>query len=542
MMQPMRIDDALSSALSVEQVHRARRAQEEWGRRPLRQRLAVLRRARRLLAARSLDGGIQPEGRDDLASLARSSDGVARAETLVAEILPLAAALRFLEREAESILAPHPLGASGRPVWLGRVDTEIRREPIGVVLVIGPSNYPLFLPGVQTVQALAAGNAVMLKPGGGGGAAARGLADLLRAAGLPPGLLEVLPEDPAVVRQILDAAPDGRSIDKVVLTGSADTGRAVLADLAPRLVPAVMELSGCDAAFVREDADLDRVVAALTFGLRFRGSATCIAPRRVFVHEARASELCTRLDREAWKLPKVSVSEDTASRARDLVREALRSGARCLTGPLEPRRLQAREFPAVLLGDVPPHARILREELFAPVLSLIAVAGDDEALAYDEACPYALGATVFGAEAGARALAGRVRAGVVVVNDAIVPTADPRLPFGGRQESGFGVTRGAEGLLSLTVLKVVAVRRGSRGRLRHLEPVTVEDESLFRAFLALSHGGLRTRWRGGIALARALAHRIRRSISKLSRSPSGGSSPNTPLRESIGRKPEEVSR
>jgi len=547
-MQPMRLDEVMSTALVVEQVHKARRAQSEWSRWPVCRRLAVLRRARRALAARSLGA------ESGLAFLPPDAEGAARAETLTAEVIPLAEALRFLEREAEAILAPRRPGSSGRPVWLAGVDLEVRREPLGVVLVIGPSSYPLFLPGVQTVQALAAGNAVVLKPGRGGTAAARGLADLLRQAGLPTGLLGILPEDPVAVRQALDASDGhgigsgrgiGGGIDKVLLTGSAASGREVLAELAPRLTPAVMELSGCDAAFVREDADVERVVAALTFGLRLRGGVTCIAPRRVFVDARRAPELTARLDREAWRLSPVAVAPEIARRARDLIRQALRSGARCLTGPPSPSRIQAGAFPAVVLADVPPQAEILRVDLPAPVLSLVPVADDDEALALAEECPYALGATVFGAEAGARALAERVRAGVVVVNDAIVPTADPRLPFGGRGESGFGVTRGAEGLLALTVPKAVAVRRRSRGRLRHLEPVTAGDEALFRAFLALSHGGLGTRLRGLAALARALGRRIVRPPAKAAEplvSPSGDTSSNSTLQNPIGRTPEEVLR
>lgn len=532
-MEPMRLDEMMASALVAERVKAARRAQSRWAARPVRGRLAVLRRLRRLLAQPSAVGAAGVD-------LAACGGRASHSETLTAEILPLAEALRFLEREAEDLLAPRRPG--GRPFWLSGVDLEIQREPLGVVLVIGPSNYPIFLPGVQTVQALAAGNAVLLKPGRKGTAAACALADLLREAGLPDGALGILPEDPEVVQRVLDCGGSVArqpGIDKVVLTGSAETGREVLAELAPRLVPAVMELSGCDAAFVRKDADLDRVVDALVFGLRLNAGATCIAPRRVFVESTLAASLADRLDQAAWSLPRVTVAPDTAQRARKLIREAVRLGARCLTCTEGPAALRAEAFPAVVLADVPPQAGILREDLFAPVISLVAVGGDDEALAFDELCPYALGATIFGREPGARALARRVRAGVVVINDLIVPTADPRLPFGGRGQSGFGVTRGAEGLLAMTAPKALAVRRSHRGRLRHLEPVTENDETLFQAFLALGHGDLPTRLRGGLALCRALVRRLLgRSDSKRPPSKEPLGTPANP----IGRRPEEVTR
>jgi acyl-CoA reductase-like NAD-dependent aldehyde dehydrogenase len=261
---------------------------------------------------------------------------------------------------------------------------------------------------------------------------------LAREAGLPDGVLGLLPEEPEAARQAI-----ALGMDKVLLTGSAATGRDVLAQLAPHLTPATMELSGDDAVFVLPGADLDRLVRAVRFGTTLNGGATCIAPRRVFA----------------------------------------------------PRDLAER----------------LREPLAPTGVDLVPVTGPAQALREAARSPYALGAAVFGPERQALALAAQVRAGVVVINDVIVPTADPRLPFGGRGESGYGVTRGAEGLLELTVPKVVAVRRGRR-RPPHLEAPHPGDADLFRAFLALAHGrGFGDRLRGAMALLRAAARRGRPS-------------------------------
>ncbi len=167
------------------------------------------------------------------------------ADTLVSEVLPLAEACRFLEREARWILAPQRLSTHARPFWLRRVTAETRREPLGVVLIIAPANYPLFLPGVQALQALAAGNAVLWKPAAGGMAAAEALRDVLVGCGLDPALLQLLDESPQAAADAIAAG-----VDKVFLTGSAATGTAVLSQLAAHRTPAVMELSGCDAVFV----------------------------------------------------------------------------------------------------------------------------------------------------------------------------------------------------------------------------------------------------------------------------------------------------
>lgn len=442
----------------------ARRAGARWAATPLARRLAVIARARRLLAARG----------EALAALVPQR---AAADTLVAEVLPLAESARWLVREAPRLLAPQrPPGR--RPAWLAGVRAEIRREPFGAVLVLAPANYPLFLPGVQAMQALAAGNAVCAKPAPGQGAVLHAFATLLADAGLPAGLLQVLGEDVETGR-----AAAAAGFDLVLLTGSAATGEQVLAACARTLTPTVPELSGCDAAFVLPGADLAVVADCLAYGLRLNGGATCIAPRRVFVPRAQAAGLETLLAERLPGIPPAAVPAHVAARLDALVAEACAAGAR-LVAP-------APSGAPAVLADAAPGTALLREDVFAPWLALVPVEDAEDALAAAACCPYALGASVFGPEAQARALADRVRAGSVCVNDVIAPTADPRLPFGGRGRSGFGATRGAEGLLALTQVKAVSVRRG---RFRpHLAAPQDGDEARFAALLALLHGAWPTR-------------------------------------------------
>lgn len=469
------------------QIQRARAAQAVWSTRPLAARLAVVRRVRQSLVRQAAT----------LAALIPPNLQRACAETLVAEILPLLDACRFLERRAGSILAPQRLGTRGRPFWLQGLVTEIIREPLGVVLVLGPANYPLFLPGVQMLQAVVAGNAVLCKPGSGSSAAAAALATLLSEAGVDEHLVQVLPEEVTVVQAALSAG-----VDHVILTGATTTGTTVLAALAPHLVPATLELSGCDAVFVRHDADCDLAARALVFGMRFNGGATCIAPRRVFVAQACAQALEQRLVQLAGALPPCQLEAGLAKRVRCLVQEACQAGAQLCTGEWQSH---TRCTP-MIVTQATPAMRLLHEDLFAPVLSVVRVRDDEEALAAANRCAYGLGATVFGKETGARALAARVRAGVVVVNDIIVPTADPRLPFGGRGRSGFGVTRGAEGLLALTAVKAVAVRRGSWRP--HFAPLHTAASGLIQAYIAAVYGtSVWGRTRAVLALVRALGTR-----------------------------------
>lgn len=467
---------------SLAALERARRRQDSWARLPIAKRLAVLRRFRHLLADHA----------QALAATVTLPQRTSDAETYAAELLPLADACRFLEKRAARLLAPRRLGARGRPFWLAGAEAEIRREPHGVVLVIAPSNYPILLPGVQTLQSLAAGNAVLLKPGRGGRPAARMIADLLIRAGLDEGLLTVLQEAPTAASAAID-----RGVDKVLLTGSLATGREVLRRMTKAPTPAVMELSGCDAVFVRDDADLDLVGRALRFGLTFNSGFTCIAPRRVFATGEQSAALARRLAATLQGASALPVGEVTAREVQRLAQAAIASGARLVSGRLP----DARAMTPLVLAEVDSAEEILRADLAAPVVSLVTVADQAEALAIARDCPFALGAAIFGDADAARSLADEVDAGVVVINDLIVPTADPRLPFGGRGASGFGVTRGAEGLLELTQLKVVTLRRG---RFRpHYEPTGHRQEDLLAQMLQLGHARtFSRRLRAGLRMLR----------------------------------------
>jgi len=444
----------------------ARAAQPNWSRTSLRERLQRVRALRALIAEHSLE-------------LAESSARARRrpvSEALVAEVIPLAEACRFLEKNARRLLAPRRFGARARPLWLSGVQSEVQREPWGVVLIIGPGNYPLLLPGVQMVQALVAGNAVVLKPGVGGFVAARCLRRVIERAGFDPRLIGLLSETTEAARLAISARPD-----KVLFTGSAAVGEKVLTQLAPQLTPATMELSGCDAVIVRADANLDLVVQALKFAVSLNDGATCLAPKRVFVSAARATELEGRL---AEALRPTTAVRPLFGALKTSVEDLLAHGAHFIAGGLIAN--ESMRVPAVL-GGVSAGAKFLREDVFAPVTVLVTVADDHEAMLRTNDCPYGLGASIFSQdETAARELATRLHVGIVTINDLLVPTADARLPFGGRQRSGFGSTRGAEGLLELTVPKVVTV---SRAKVRFaFAPPHPNDAALFQSYLAATHG------------------------------------------------------
>jgi len=470
----------------VASLGQARVAQQIWARANLRKRLALLRRARHRIAATA----------EEIArSVPCSQPGALHrtlADTLASEVLPLVEACRFLEREAEWILAPQRVSAHTRPFWLRRVNAETIREPVGVVLIIAPANYPLFLPGVQVLQALAAGNAVLWKPAPGGSGAAEALRDVLIGCGLDPALLQVLNDSTEAASEAIDAG-----VDKVFLTGSASAGKAVLHHLAPHLTPAVMELSGCDAVFVLPGADPERTVAALIFGLRFNGSATCMAPRRLFLVGEHTETLRKLLD-QLKSLSPIPLPLATRAQLAELFENARRLG-----GSIVVEESSGALRYAVILRAT-PEMKAAQSDIFAPVLCILDVPNTDAAVNAHALCPYALTAAIFGPEAEARTLASRLPVGMVLINDLIVATADPRVAFGGRASSGFGLTRGREGLLEMTALKTVVTQRSRN--LRSYRPTTPAHETFFAAYLQMVHASRwRDRWSGMCRFFRATA-------------------------------------
>ena len=397
------------------------------------ERLRIVREIRHFIA----------ESADSLAVAAAAVSGRPLAEKLVSEVLPLADACRWLERNAARVLAPRRCKKRGCPLWMRGISFEVQRQPFGLVLVVGPGNYPLFLPAVHSLHALVAGNAVLLKPAFGTRDVALNFAKLAWAAGVDPELLTILPE---TIEAAHNAFADG--VDKVIFTGSSENGRDVLANLAQTNTPSVMELSGEDAVVVFADADFDLVVRALNFGARLNDGETCIAPRRLIVEQSVADDLRTRLTRDGV---------------------------------------------AQLPFDV----------------------FQDEQTAIDQihSTRFALGVSIFsGNITRTRAVAARIKTGFVLINDLIVPTADPRMPFGGVKGSGFGSTRGSEGLLEMTFPHVVAMRRGSS--YRHFDETGTDDARFFSLYIRAAHGRRRKRFGAMVDFGRELIDNIKRRKAK----------------------------
>ncbi|MCU0719325.1 MAG: aldehyde dehydrogenase family protein, partial [Pirellula sp.] len=429
----------------VSRFSRAYGAQLLWRDLKLKDRLAILSKLRELLVRDRLM----------LAQAIQIPNRQSYAETISAELMPLADSVRWLCRRARHILKTRYTQRRHTPLWLGLLESSIVRVPHGLVLIIGAGNYPLYLTGVQALQALAAGNAVALKPAPGAELVTERFVDLLKEAGVPSDLCVLLDSSVEAAQEAIEAG-----VDKVVLTGSSRSGRNVLKQLADSLTPATMELSGCDAMYVLPGADIHRVCDTIAFTLRLNGGASCLAPRRIFVpqktYEVFHRLLSQRLTAETQREWRTQIPHFVFQKLQSGVKEAVQTGARVFESPhanialttstannAGPNNSAATSEQAksvsighLVLTDMKPTMSLCSADIFAPLVMIIPVADWAEALQFDSMCPYALTASVYGPLEDALRMTKFISAGTITINDALVPTADPQLPFGGRGESG----------------------------------------------------------------------------------------------------------
>jgi aldehyde dehydrogenase (NAD+) len=328
--------------------------------------------------------------------------------------------------------------------------------PFGVVGVIGPWNYPVHTPLGSISYALAAGNAVVFKP-----------SEYTPAVGswLVESFAEVVPEQP-VFQLVTGYAETGAAlctagVDKLAFTGSAVTGRKVMAACAVNLTPCVIECGGKDPLIVAADADLELAAEQAVWGAMSNAGQTCAGVERIYVARAVYPEFTAKLVAKAGRLKPgeqygpITMPGQLAVIARH-IEDALDRGGRALLGGSD--SVQPPYVHPVVLTDVPPDSPAITDETFGPTLVLTEVADEDEAVARANEGRYGLGASVFSRSRGS-AIASRLDAGMVSVNAVLSYASVPGLPWGGSKDSGFGRIHGPDGLREFARSRVITSQR-----------------------------------------------------------------------------------
>ena len=340
------------------------------------------------------------------------------------------------------------------------------REPHGVIGIISPWNYPFSIPATETLAALVAGNAVVLKPSELTPLVALELASLLHSAGVPKDVFQV----------IVGAGPAGSAllhspIDKLVFTGSVATGKRIAAAAAERLLPVVLELGGKDPMLVLDDADVDVASSAAVWGAFVNAGQACLSVERCYVH-CSLYESFAKACADKTKQLRVGNGMDAHTDVGPMihgrqvriveshVEDAKARGSRVLAGGMRLPELGVNFYAPTVLADVTQDMRIMREETFGPVLPVMACADDDEAVRLANDSEYGLAASVWTRDRkrGER-LARRIHAGTVMVNDVISCFGISEAPHGGVKASGLGRTHGRFGLDEMVRVKYLDMDR-----------------------------------------------------------------------------------
>ncbi len=448
-------------------VDRARMLAGAWAARSPEERASVLRQVRDSIVADEVN----------LTQTVCEEIGKPPQDAVGADMLALILGLDWLIANGPGLLNPHRIR--------GERHARLEAVPYGVVGVIGTWNYPLLLDGACVASALLAGNAVVWKPSELAPACASALYKHFERAGLP---VLLLPGDGTTGQALCQA-----DIDKLAFTGGVPTGRAILARLALRGIPSVMELSGNDALIVCADADIEAAARAAVWARICNAGQSCVSPQRLYVVQSAYVDFVAACERILSGLhPGVDYgplrTNGLRGRVHSLVNEAvgqgasLQSGGHCLA---DAEFADGFYYAPTLLTNVDNAMPIMRQDFFGPVLCVQSVPDDNAAIALANDCDMGLGASVWTRDASkGRAIASRLKAGVVTVNmETLMTGARPALPFGGMGASGWGRQRGASGLDEFAQWRTVCWQ-SAPGAQRHVFPYREATLPLLRGVLA----------------------------------------------------------
>jgi succinate-semialdehyde dehydrogenase/glutarate-semialdehyde dehydrogenase len=438
-------------------VARARAAQPAWAARSFRERAEYMFRMAELLIAKQ----------DVVIDTVIRETGKPRAEALSMEVYASCDALVFYAKRAERFLRRERRRLHGVLNLLKKA--YVVYKPRGVVAVITPWNGPFILSLNPTVQALMAGNAVVIKPSEVTPASGALVADFFREVGLPEGLVQVVPGDGQTGADLVAAGPD-----KVSFTGSVTTGRKIAAACGERLIPCTLELGGKDAMIVCRDADLDRAAAGALIGSCMNTGQYCCGTERIYVMEEVYEPFVAKVIEGARQL-RQSDDPDRADVGatfwdrqlaiiEDHVNDAVARGARVEVGGRRNPALEGLYFEPTVLTNVTHDMKIMREETFGPVVAIMKVRDEEEALRLANDSRYGLNGNVWTRDpARGLELAARIQTGAASVNDMAMSYGINEVPFGGVKESGIGVVNGPEGLRGYCHAMPIIVERFVKG-------------------------------------------------------------------------------
>lgn len=482
-------------------VANAQKAFQQWRKTDLNHRLKCVETFR----------GLVFESKEELVKLITSETGKPRIESLLSEIFGILETCTWLQANARSVLSQQKVKLN--PLFLPGKRGYNVQEPLGVIAVIAPWNCPFSIPVSTMLAALVAGNAVVLKPSPNTVLTAQAAVELFRRAGFPRDLVSLVQGDKVEAEALINSP-----INRVMFTGSVAGGRAIMALAARKLLPLTLELGGKHAAIVLPDCDIKAILRPLVWTTFTNCGQTCASIERLYVVKSIAPQLIAEVAKMASELhvgdgllPDTDVGplidEANLLRVQELVNDAVAQGATVVAGGHARLDLGGFFFEPTVLTGVKPTMRVVTEEIFGPVLPIIEVEDENEAIAMANDSDVGLGASIWTKNiAHAEQLARQIDAGMVWINDGLYSHVAPDTPWGGIKNSGFGKMHSAAELRDLVYTKHIGVSGQRPQDWNH--PYTQNGFDFLNGALEFAHAdGLRAKVMGVVRLVRALLER-----------------------------------
>jgi acyl-CoA reductase-like NAD-dependent aldehyde dehydrogenase len=491
--------------MSAEQVKatvaRARLAQPKWGEASFAERKKVFRALLDWVLA----------NQDEIARVCVKDSGKTMVDAALGEIIPVCEKIRYLLATGERDLAPE-VRPSGT---LMHKAIRVEYPALGVIGVICPFNFPFHNVFCPALPALFAGNAVVLKVSEWTSWSAQYFQsifdEILTRFGYSTDLVQIVTGDGATGSALVTSG-----VEKIFFTGSPQNGRKVAAAAAETLTPVVLELGGKDPMIICDDANFEHAVSTAMLGVFTACGQMCVGAERLYVMDGIYDRFVAEVVKRVSALRQGPASQDrggefdvgaqTMPRQLDIieaqVNDALAKGARALVGGKRNTSLAGQFWEPTVLADVTHDMLIAKEETFGPVMTIIRVKSEEEAIRLANDCAYGLGSSVFtaSAERGER-IAKQISAGMTVVNDYGLAYIMQSAPFGGLRVSGVGKINGKEGLRACTQEKAIVTDRAPFNQSVAFYPIKKATFGLVRDVTTLIYGGSLTARAGAIASA-----------------------------------------
>ena len=458
-------------------VKRGRAAQFAWARLSYRERGRFILRARELVL----------DQLEEIAKLISRETGKPVTEAISMEIVPTLDLMHYFAENTKKLLDRSRIGL-GQYNFMAR-SSYIVYKPLGVVGIISPWNFPWATPLDEVVMALMAGNAVVVKPSELTPLTALKIANIFKQAGLPEGLVQVVTGDGSTGSALVDAG-----VNKIMFTGSVNTGKRVAETAAKHLTPVVLELGGKDPMIVLEDANLENAARAAIWGAFCNSGQACASIERLYVHASIAEKFTDLVVKETQQLKQDKASTDAIDVGamtneeqllivEDHVSDAVARGAQVRTGGHRLRVTKGWFHEPTVVTSVDHTMKLMRDETFGPVLPIMTFKTDEEAIRLANDSIYGLTASVFTTDiARGKRLAERIDAGTIMVNEVVYTHAVAQTPWGGVKQSGYGRTHGRLGLLELVSAQHIHVNSMPRLADVWWFPYTKQAGTMFRDF------------------------------------------------------------